>query len=592
MRRRFDDQTPSARRYTGGCLCDHDNWNWGQHLTLGHNKLDGRMIVFEKFAVESLALLMRTLRRKGLPFALAFASALVGCGGGSSPPLTPPSISIVTTSLANGAVGFHYSQIIQAQGGTSPFTWSVSAGSLPSGTAVGNESSSSVTISGTPDKVAIPATFTIRVIDAKKQTASQLYNVNIIAPRMATMQEVGELAPAGKIEIQGLSADVFNPEFWQRNALNWVSDVRAPMLGAQATGAYQNIYSPWPLEESSGWLLFYGGWDGTNTPNDRVYKTTTKDFLGFGGGPATGTTATPGGQLVIDHGAFTHVNNMSVQQLTDGSFHMICTTLVDANSLDKPSYFSSPDGLTWNGTPEPYEAQLSDVVSIPNDPTYAGYDFNGGNVLLRDGNTWALYYSVGIYGGVGQIYRATGDVPPMFQRTGIALATLHYANDVKVFNVNGKTWYLMSLYIERVSTDSSPVNFSYSLSTDGKQFGPEQILFALAPGAQDSFGVTPAFVTRAGHVLGVLYGANPQDLLSATDAIFARWLQKKVEVVDASGMTVGAQGGYGPDRQWFAADASGKLQGNMRVFAEDGVTPLATGSINLSAGKAYVLVLQ
>jgi hypothetical protein len=418
-----------------------------------------------------------------------------------------------------------------------------------------------------------------------------MYSVNIITPSTASMQEVPGQVPADTIEIQGLSADAFNPAFWQRNALNWVPDVRAPMLAAQATGAYQNIYSPWPLEESSGWLLFYGGWDGTDTPNDRVYKTTTEDFLSFGGGTATGTTATPGEQLVIDHGAFTHVNNMSVQQLVDGSLHMICTTQVDA-SLDKPTYFSSPDGVTWNGTPEPYEARLSDVVSIPNDPTYAAYDFNGGNVLLRDANTWVLYYSVGIYGAIGQVYRATGDAPPVFKRTGIALTTPHYANDVKVFPVTGKTWYLMSLYVERVQTDPSPVTFLYSLSNDGKQFGPEQTLFALAQGAQDSFGVTPALVTRSGHVLGVLYGANPQDLLSATGAIFARWLQKKVEVVNSNGIAVAARGGYGPDRQWFAADGSGKLQGTIRMFAEDGVTPLATGSIDLSAGKAYALVVQ
>ena len=154
-----------------------------------------------------------------------------------------------------------------------------------------------------------------------------------------------------------------------------------------------------------------------------------------------------------------------------------------------------------------------------------------------------LYYSVGVYGAIGQVYRATGDAPPVFERTGVALATLHYANDVKVFQASGKTWYLMSLYIERVQTDPSSVAFSYSLSNDGKQFGPEQILFTLAQGAEDSFGVTPAFVTRAGRVLGVLYGANPQDLLSATDAIFARWLQKKVEVVDSSGTAVAAQGG-------------------------------------------------
>jgi hypothetical protein len=526
---------------------------------------------------------------------LALAGAFAGCGGGSysaPPPPPPPSVAIATSSLADGAVGFAYSQTIQSQGGVAPFMWSVSTGSLPNGTMLGGGSNNSVTIAGTPDAVESAVTFTIQVTDTNKQTASQTYSVSIITPRTATTREVGQ-APAGTIEIQGLSADVFNPAYWQRNALNWVPDVRAPMLAAQPTGTYQNIYSPWPLEQNSGWLLFYGGWDGTDTPNDRVYKTTTADFYTFGGATATtGAPTTPNGQLVIDHGVFTHVNNMSVQQLADGSLHMICTTLVDANSLDKPTYFSSPDGVTWNGTPEPYEAQLSDVVSIPNDPTYAGYDFNGGNVLLWDSNTWVLYYSVGVYGAIGQVYRATGDAPPMFQRTGIALTTPHYANDVKVFQASGKTWYLMSLYIERVQTDPNPVTFLYSLSNDGKQFGPEQTLFALPQGGPDSFGVTPAFVTRAGRVLGALYGANPQDLLSATDAIFARWLQKKVEVVDSTGATVTAQGGYGPDRQWFAANGSGALTGTIRVFAEDGVTPLATGSIDLSAGKAYMLVLQ
>jgi Putative Ig domain len=358
---------------------------------------------------------MRTLRVNTLTVALALAGAVTGCGGGPSAPsppsalpptspLQPPSVTIATTSLADGAVGFAYSQTIQAQGGTAPFTWSVSAGSLPRGTMLASGSATSMVINGTPDTVENPATFTIQATDAMDQTASQMYSVNIITPGKATMQEVDGQVPAGTIEIQGLSADAFNPAFWQRNALNWVPDVRVPMLMAQTSGTYQNIYSPWPLEQSNGWLLFYGGWDGTDTPNDRVYKTTTPDFFSFGGGQAmTGMTATPGGQLVIDHGAFTHVNNMSVQQLPDGSFHMVCTTLVDANSLDKPTYFSSPDGVMWNGTPEPYEAQLSDVVSIPNDPTYAGYDFNGGNVLLWDANTWVLYYSVGIYGAIGQV---------------------------------------------------------------------------------------------------------------------------------------------------------------------------------------------
>ena len=74
---------------------------------------------------------------------------------------------------------------------------------------------------------------------------------------------------------------------------------RALALAAPSLpGAFQNIYSPWPLEQANGWLLFYGGWDGSSTSDDRVYQVATSDFLTFGNRI-----------LVIDHGAFLHVNN-------------------------------------------------------------------------------------------------------------------------------------------------------------------------------------------------------------------------------------------------------------------------------------------
>ncbi len=118
---------------------------------------------------------------------------------------------------------------------------------------------------------------------------------------------------------------------------------------------------------------------------------------------------------------------------------MICTIALTQTSNGKPAYFSSPDGITWNGTPEPYSAQLGDVVSIHNDPNYLGWDFNGGNVLLWDNNAWTLYYSVGIYGSIGQLYRGTSVAPPV------------YANDIKELQAGGKTWYLMALYIEEAT---------------------------------------------------------------------------------------------------------------------------------------------
>jgi hypothetical protein len=99
---------------------------------------------------------------------------------------------------------------------------------------------------------------------------------------VAKLQEVPGQVPADTIEIQGLSAGSFNSSSWQQDKLNWVPDVRMPMLAPLTTGPFQNIYAPWPLEQATGWRLFYGGWDGSATPNDNVYSVDTNDFLSFG----------------------------------------------------------------------------------------------------------------------------------------------------------------------------------------------------------------------------------------------------------------------------------------------------------------------
>ncbi|HTQ98274.1 MAG TPA: hypothetical protein VMH89_15790, partial [Candidatus Acidoferrum sp.] len=436
-----------------------------------------------------------------------------------------------------------------------------------------------VSISGTPD-LAETQTFSLQVTDSSNQTAIQSYTITIKAIANVQLQEIGELG-AGTIEILGVDAGPFNPSAWQQNTLNWVPDTRMPIL-APRPGVWQNIYSPWPLEETNGWRLFYGGWDGTDTPNDRVYSGTTADFLTFDDNR----------EMVIDHGAFQHVNNVNVRQLGDGSLHMICTVLQDPEGLDKPAYFSSPDGIKWNGSAAPYSAQLSDTVSIPNDPNYEGWDFNGGNVLQWDNNSWALYYSVGVYGGFGGVFRATSTTPPVFQKTEEVSNSIHYASDVHHFQVSEKSWYVMLLYIEEVIPGTvPPPTFYYSLSNDGLTFGPEKALFGGAS-TGDEFPVTPAMVTKDDRVLGVLYGANGSDLLSPTDSIFARWLQKKVVITDSSGTPIPTEGSYGPSRQRFPAPQSGSLQVTITVFAEDGITPLGQWQGTLNGGKVYQLTVS
>src|SRR5262245_26907732 len=56
-------------------------------------------------------------------------------------------VSVTTASVPNGSVGSAYSTTLVATGGTGVYTWSITAGSLPTGLSLG---ASTGVISGTP----------------------------------------------------------------------------------------------------------------------------------------------------------------------------------------------------------------------------------------------------------------------------------------------------------------------------------------------------------------------------------------------------------------------------------------------------------
>jgi hypothetical protein len=401
---------------------------------------------------------MPTLRITKLVCTLSALVSLVNCGGGAntSPPL--PALSIATTSLPDGMVAFDYSQSIHASGGLAPFVWSVSSGSLPHNLSLGSSSTNTANLSGIPDTTQV-ATFALQLKDAKNQTAEQAYTLNINSTGLAQLQAVSGQVLPGTIVIQGVSAGPFIPTSWQQDTLNWVPDVRMPMFAAQTTGQYQNIYAPWPLEQANGWRMFYGGWDGQDVPFDEIHSAVTSDILSFG--PR---------DLIITHGDFLNVNNVNVQQLPDGSLHMICTGGQLGNIDTFPVYFSSPDGMTWNGTPEPYSAKLTDIINIQGYTGFSTGYFNGANVLLRDGATWVLYFKD--WNDFHTTYRATSGTLPTFQFQGVALKSDDLVNDVKKFTVNETNWYLMGLHFNGQL-------LLYSLSNDGVSFRPDASLFVI-----------------------------------------------------------------------------------------------------------------
>ena len=92
--------------------------------------------------------------------------------GGQPGPLT-----ITTTSLANGTQNVPYSASLAANGGTPPYTWSITSGSLPTG--LGLDSGTGV-ISGTPTATGA-FSFTVKVTDSASpaQTATKSLSIFI-----------------------------------------------------------------------------------------------------------------------------------------------------------------------------------------------------------------------------------------------------------------------------------------------------------------------------------------------------------------------------------------------------------------------------
>ncbi len=86
------------------------------------------------------------------------------------------SLDITTTTLPAATVGTSYSQQLEAEGGTAPYSWAVVTGTLPAGLSL----NSSGVLSGTPTSAGSP-TFTVRVTDAASRTDTQALTLTVNA---------------------------------------------------------------------------------------------------------------------------------------------------------------------------------------------------------------------------------------------------------------------------------------------------------------------------------------------------------------------------------------------------------------------------
>ena len=97
-----------------------------------------------------------------------------------------PDLSVTTASLPAGVIGSNYSQTLAAAGGITPYTWSITTGSLPTGLSLNG---STGVISGKPSGTFTgTVSFTVTVTDNEsptKQTASANLSIIISAPPLS-----------------------------------------------------------------------------------------------------------------------------------------------------------------------------------------------------------------------------------------------------------------------------------------------------------------------------------------------------------------------------------------------------------------------
>ena len=149
-------------------------------------------------------------------------------------PAAASELIISTKFLSDGKVGQAYSDFLTAAGGTKPYSWSITSGSLPAGLSL---NSSTGQISGTPT-AAGTSSFTVRVIDATNASRTQDCWITIFAA-------------AGGYTISG----------------------RVTVSGSGLQGVVMNGLPGNPVTDNSGYYsgLIASNWSGTVTPAKAGY---------------------------------------------------------------------------------------------------------------------------------------------------------------------------------------------------------------------------------------------------------------------------------------------------------------------------------
>ncbi len=146
--------------------------------------------------------------------------------------IAPATLAITTTTLPSGKVGTVYSSTLAATGGTNPFTWSLTSGTLPAGLSLNTATGA---ITGTPTATVLNTPLTFQVNDSGTPVQTKSVNLTLTIAAAGNLTVTISPKRAGLTVTQTLSLTA---------TTNDVAGVNWSAAGASCSGNTCGTFSP------------------------------------------------------------------------------------------------------------------------------------------------------------------------------------------------------------------------------------------------------------------------------------------------------------------------------------------------------------
>ena len=153
----------------------------------------------------------------------------------SQPPTQPPPCPIILSLsvMPGGTVGTSYRQTIIGNGGTPPYSFARTSGTLPGGLTLG---SSNGVVSGTPSTAGM-SSFTVTATDSVSATGSQAYSLSVVTAPSTVVTPPSTSPPSG-IQTVNVSGTItygsnkfaYQSPCTQTSSTNWTFSTQATQV--------------------------------------------------------------------------------------------------------------------------------------------------------------------------------------------------------------------------------------------------------------------------------------------------------------------------------------------------------------------------